>query len=217
MVSKILLGSIDQVLHIMINRNSIAEGFRIILWLSMPTDMWSKVYVGWAICYTCFLICIELLYIANVLHHPFRSMAIQHEVFHMNEGVLIIISTYRKSSILHCYKIWCINSQSHTKISISSIRSEYQVSQQSPECWFPCRTLSCLSYDAHTDPAPFRPYKALIMTTNFTLWTTNYQPDRNHALSFGFEFRYTFWIVCVLQTKAIKGGHHQYYPNTIPW
>ena len=56
MVNQLILYISAHVLHIMVTTNSVEEGVRIILWLLMPVDLWSKVYVGRTIQKTRFIL-----------------------------------------------------------------------------------------------------------------------------------------------------------------
>ena len=139
MIHKILLYIRNHVLHIMVTKNSAAEWVSTILCLLMPADMCSKVYFGWTIWKTCFIIFLELVCLAYVLHHLFWSRDNYHEVVHMDEDVLIIMFTYRKTIIGHYSNILHINIHFHLHIYVSSTRREYQGSHKCSDWWLPCR------------------------------------------------------------------------------
>ena len=140
MLYQILLNIIHNILHIKITSNSVSKGFIIIIWFLMPADLCSKVYVGWTIWKTSFIIFLDIVCLSNVLNHLLCSIAIHHELFNMDEKLFIISFTCKQTIIGYWSILQCINIQSNPHISISSTWSESQVYHIFSEWWYPCRT-----------------------------------------------------------------------------
>ena len=200
-----LLDIRNNIPHITITRNSIEEIFGIILWISIPADLRSKVYVWWNIWRAHFLMFIKLVCIANLLHHLLLYMDVHHEIVKMDNAILIISLTCSQP-IISCFsKLRCIIRKSNPHIAIGYIWIHPKVSHNLSDYWCICISITIKTIYGSDNNY----YYSLV---NIKLL---YSLESYRFLSI--FVKVNIFGVGALHIMAIKGYHHQYNPKIIPW